>query len=88
MDANFETGTRSKSIQSLPQALLSLIGSNKNLNSGWIKSVSDIINDLKSTKNIGYPSLKEEAQEKMERLTNDDGEIESSASKIQGHNEF
>lgn len=85
MDTNFEIGTRNKlSIQSLPQALLSLIGSNKNLTPGWIKSVSDIINDLKSTQKVGNPILKEEIEENMERLSNDDGEIETSASKIEG----
>ncbi|KAF3326989.1 kinesin KP1 isoform X2 [Carex littledalei] len=83
MDANFEIHTRNKSIQCLPQALLSLIGSKNNLTPCWVESVSDIINDLQSAQKVGYPILKEEIQEKMERLSSVDGEVEASVSKIE-----
>lgn len=86
MDTNFEIYTRNKSIQSLPQALLSLIRSKKNLTPCWVESVSDKINDLQSAQKVGYPVLKEEIQEKMEMLSSVDGEVEASVSKIEGSN--
>ncbi|KAJ3684650.1 hypothetical protein LUZ61_013814 [Rhynchospora tenuis] len=83
MAVNFEIGRRNKSIQSLPQALLSLMGSNTKLTQGWIESVSNIINNLQSKQKVGYPILNEEIQEKMESICSGDGEIETSASKIE-----
>ncbi|KAJ1689320.1 hypothetical protein LUZ63_013475 [Rhynchospora breviuscula] len=83
MSVNFEISKRYKSIQSLPQALVSLMGSNTKLTPGWIESVSNIINNLQSKQRACYPILNEETDEKIESICSGDGEIETTASKME-----